>query len=112
MGALLTLTASQNLLVSISHLEGLPKLATLKVNNNKLATLNPAPNLPKLAVLDLTANLIEKVDEFNHLVPLPSLRHIIVAENQVANEMGDGIRKEIIMILQQIERIGEDKVED
>lgn len=49
--------------------------------------------------MNLRANLIEKLDEFHNLKPIISLKSITMHENPVATELGDGVRKEIIMIL-------------
>lgn len=61
--------------------------------------MSEIPNLPKIFHINLRANLIEKLDEFHNLKPLISLKSITMHENPVATELGDGVRKEIIMIL-------------
>lgn len=61
--------------------------------------MNEIPDLPKIHHLNLRANLIEKLDEFHSLKSLTSLKSITMHENPVATELGDGVRKEIIMIL-------------
>lgn len=77
----------------------MPELHTLHLRANKIVVLAFIPDLPKLHHLNLRANLIEKLDEFTSLKSL-SLKSITMHENPVATEMGDGVRKEIIMILQ------------
>lgn len=77
----------------------LPELHTLHLRNNKIVTFTIIPHLPKLFHLNIRANLIEKLEEFNKLTSLENLRSITMHENPVATEIGDGVRKEIIMIL-------------
>ncbi|CAK69100.1 unnamed protein product (macronuclear) [Paramecium tetraurelia] len=102
--------AAQNAIISIGHLNQLPEMHILHLRANKIVVLTDIPNLPKLHHLNLRSNLIEKLDEFNNLKSLETLKLIIMHENQIASKIGDGIRKEIIMILQQIERINKDPV--
>jgi Leucine-rich repeat (LRR) protein len=78
----------------------MPELHTLHLRANKIVVLAFIPDLPKLHHLNLRANLIEKLDEFTSLKSLANLKSITMHENPVATEMGDGVRKEIIMILQ------------
>lgn len=77
----------------------LPELHTLHLRNNKIVAFTIIPQLPKLFHLNIRSNLIEKLEEFNKLTSLENLRSITMHENPVATEIGDGVRKEIIMIL-------------
>jgi len=77
----------------------MPKLRKLRVGNNKLITFDSVPNLPNLQKIDIKENQVAKVTEFGKL-KFPNLAKIIVSANPCADELGAGLKTDIIILFE------------
>ena len=77
----------------------MPKLRKLRLGINKLVTFDFVPNLPNLQKIDIKENLVAKVAEFGKL-KFPNLTKIIVTANPCAEELGAGLKTDIIILFE------------
>jgi Leucine Rich repeats (2 copies) len=77
----------------------MPKLRKLRLGNNKLVTFDQVPTLPNLQKLDIKENQVAKVAEFGRL-KFPNLFKIIVTANPCAEELGPGIKTDILILFE------------
>lgn len=99
MPCLIELYAAENDLTSFEELKNLPQLKKLHLRKNKIVDLIEIPNLPLLYHLNLRENLIAKLSDFSSLLTLGALKSITAHQNPVADEIGDAMKKEVVMIL-------------
>jgi hypothetical protein len=77
----------------------MPKLRKLRIGTNKLVTFDFVPNLPNLQKIDIKENLVSKVNEFGKL-KFPLIEKIIVSANPCAEELGAGLKIDIIILFE------------
>jgi len=77
----------------------MPNLRKLRLGNNKFVTIDFVPNLPSLQKIDMKENQVAKVIEFGKL-KFPNLFKIIVSANPCAEELGAGLKIDIIILFQ------------
>jgi len=77
----------------------MPKLRKLRIGNNKLVTFDSVPNLPALEKIDIKENQVANVKEFGKL-KFPLLTKIIVSANPCAEELGPGIKTDILILFE------------
>lgn len=64
---------------------------------NKIEVLkSPLPQLPKLSLLNLDENIIADVKTFYNLREIPSLKTLLCNNNPFLEELGNGLKKELI----------------
>merc|ERR1712151_248456 len=112
MPLLTELNISENEIKDLIPLKNLPSLKKLNATTNKLESLDDLPDLPSLEVLDIGANVIEKPNELPKLSGLRRLRTLIMAGNPWADEKDDGLKKEVLIALDElnIKTVNEDEV--
>jgi hypothetical protein len=98
-------------LTTLKGLENLPVLRKLRLVNNKIETIDIVPNLPSLEKLDIRENQIKDVKEFGKL-KFPKLSKINVLNNPSADEIGGGIKTEILILFEgfDLKAINKDEV--
>ena len=74
--------------------------------------LDEVPDLPSLLELDLSGNQIEGLKELEKLRKLAKLRTLIVSGNEALDGLGDGIKKELLILLDmlKLQKVNEDEV--
>jgi len=77
----------------------MPKLRKLRIGNNKIVIFDYVPNLPNLQKIDIKENQVAKVTEFGKL-KFPNLAKIIVSANPCAEELGAGLKTDIIILFE------------
>ena len=93
------LSINENEVASLAGIEHCPKLKKLSLEKNKLEKIDVVPKLPCLEELNLTANLIPNMEEVAKLDSLKNLKSLNLAENPVAEEKGDDLKKETLIVL-------------
>ena len=83
----------------MNGIENLPKLRKLRLATNKISTLDFVPNLPNLQKLDIKENQVAKITEFGKL-KFPNLFKITVSANPCSEEVGAGIKTEILILFE------------
>ena len=99
MSHLQELYLNENKITDLSALTDLPSLRKLDLNTNKIVSLASKPELPSLEVIDLSNNLIASGDELIHLGTFPKLRVIILSGCPYAEEQGDKLKNEILIMI-------------
>lgn len=99
MVSLQELYLNENKITDLSALIDLPNLRKLDLNTNKIVSLASKPDLPSLEVLDLSNNLIASGDELLHLGNYGKLRVLILTGCPYAEEQGDKLKNEILIML-------------
>lgn len=94
-----SLSINENEVASLNGIEHCPKLTKLSLEKNKLEKIDTVPKLPCLEELNLGANLIPNMEEVAKLNSLKSLKSLNLAENPVAEEKGDDLKKETLIVL-------------
>lgn len=112
MAKLQELYLNENEITSLKELKNLPSLKRLEVNTNKLETLDDLPELPALERFDVGGNQIEKSTELKKLGTLLCLKHIVLAGCPFADEKGDDLKKEVLIMLDHlsIKMVNEDEI--
>jgi len=77
----------------------MPKLRKLRIGTNKIVSFEYVPNLPNLKKIDVKENQVAKVIEFGKL-KFPNLAKIIVSANPCAEELGAGLKTDIIILFE------------
>lgn len=77
----------------------MPKLRKLRLAANKLKTFDSVPNLPALEKIDIKENIVANVKEFGKL-KFPLLNKIIVTANPCSDELGAGIKIDILILFE------------
>ena len=90
---------NENKITDLSQLTELPSLKKLDLNTNKIVSLASKPFLPSLEVIDLSNNLIASADEIAHLGSFTKLRVIILNGCPFAEEQGDKLKNEILIMI-------------
>ena len=99
MSHLQELYLNENKITDLSALTELPNLRKLDLNTNKIVSLATKPDFPSLEVLDLSNNLIASGDELIHLGSFSKLRVIILTGCPYAEEQGDKLKNELLIMI-------------
>ena len=95
-----TLSAAENPeLAQIGGIENCPKLKTLDIQKTKVESFETVPDLPSLQEINMTGCPIAKLEEIGKLITLKSLQSINLTETPIAEEKGDDLKKEVLIIL-------------
>eukprot|EP00352_Strombidinopsis_acuminata_P008602 CAMPEP_0176372572 /NCGR_PEP_ID=MMETSP0126-20121128/25472_1 /TAXON_ID=141414 ORGANISM="Strombidinopsis acuminatum, Strain SPMC142" /NCGR_SAMPLE_ID=MMETSP0126 /ASSEMBLY_ACC=CAM_ASM_000229 /LENGTH=157 /DNA_ID=CAMNT_0017732443 /DNA_START=544 /DNA_END=1017 /DNA_ORIENTATION=+ len=88
---------AENELTSFNHLHNLPSLKKLNLRGNKIESFKDGlPDLPALEYLNLRENAIAEGKELTQLCSFKRLNKLNMQGCPIADEKGDGFRKEII----------------
>lgn len=105
---------TDNKIESVSLLKDLPGLKTLMLRNNAIASLDSFPDLPELTYLNLRETKLENLAEISNLTGLSKLSELIVAGTPLEENVGAGIKKEILILLEnlKLKRINKEEVNE
>ena len=90
---------NENKISDISGLADLPMLKKLDLNTNKMNAMANLPNLPSLEELDLSNNLIADDKCLPYFGLFKNLKTLILTGCPYAEEKGDGLKGEVLVIL-------------
>jgi len=77
----------------------MPNLRSLDLSNNKFEQLAEMPELPSLETLDLQGNKLKDKECIFALAKYPKLQVVNMAGNPFAEELGEGLKAEILVEL-------------
>ena len=86
-------------LANIAGIENCPKLKSLNIEKTKVEAFESVPDLPALQELNMTGCPIAKIEEIGKLITLKSLQSLNLTETPIAEEKGDDLKKEVLIIL-------------
>ena len=112
MTALVELYLAENQIKSLAGLKDLPALKKLHLRKNEIAEVDSVPVLPSLEYLNLRENQIAKLADIVQLGSNKGLNVLIVTGNPVGEELGDGLKKEILIAMDHLafKRINKDEI--
>ena len=111
MPCLVELYLAENELVSLEGLENVPSLKKLHCRKNQIAKLQKIGTLPAIEYLNLRENPIENIKEAQHLKSLMTLKSLNIKASPPSEELGDGVKKEILILLGNLKFTSINKVE-
>ena len=94
-----TLSVAENQLTSITGISGCPNLSKLNLAGNKIEVFDSVPDLPGLQEINMTGCPIAKIEEVGKLITLKSLNSLNFTETPLAEEKGDDLKKEVLILL-------------
>jgi Leucine-rich repeat (LRR) protein len=97
--ALESLSVAENQLTSITGIINCPKLKKLNLQGNKIETFDTVPDLPGLQEINMTGCPIAKIEEIGKLITLRNLNSLNLTETPLAEEKGDELKKEVLILL-------------
>jgi len=71
----------------------------LNLQANKIESFDAIPHLPALKEINLQGNPITKLAEIGKLIAFSNLASINLLETPIAEEKGDDLRKEVLILL-------------
>ena len=80
-------------------MEELPSLRKLRLASNKLETFDYIPDLPSLEKIDVKENQVSNVKQFGNL-KFPRISKINVLSNPCSDEIGGGMKTEILILFE------------
>lgn len=103
---------AQNEIVSLAGLENLPVLETVHLRGNKIERIDAEslPSLPALKYLNLRENPIPATSELVKLSAFPGLKRLHVQGGPLAEEVGDNLKKEILIVLPNLLDVNKEEV--
>jgi len=108
---LIELYAAENYLTSFKELRNLPQLKKLHLRENQLESLNfELPELPHLYHLNIRANKISDLKSILNLKKYATMLSLTMHQNPAIDEVGDGAKREIIMILGYLNRVNKEEI--
>lgn len=108
---LLELYAAENYLTSFKELKNLPQLKKLHLRSNQLVNLDfELPELPHLYHLNIRENKIADLKGIINLMKYSTLLSLTMHQNPAIDEVGDGAKKEVLMILGYLNRVNKEDV--
>ena len=93
------LNLSENLINTMEGIEKCPKLKKLNLSNNKFEQFENIPDLPALEELNLSLCPISKLDSLGNFIKFKSLKNLNLSETPIAEEKGDDLKKEVLIML-------------
>ena len=94
-----TLSMNNNELTSLNGITGCNALKVLNLNQNKLEGFDVVPDLPGLEEISMTHCPISKIAELGKLIKYTKLRTLNVLETPLAEEAGESLKKEVLILL-------------
>ena len=95
-----TLSAAENpALTQIGGIQNCPKLQSLNIEKTKVESFESVPDLPALKELNMTGCPIAKIEEIGKLISLKSLQSLNLTETPIAEEKGDDLKKEVLIVV-------------
>lgn len=107
------LTLAENKITNFTGLTNMPCLKKLDLSKNLIEDLSRMPELPSLEELELSKNKIANKDCLPHFAQYPKLNFLSMMETPLGEELGDGFKSEILVILGtqlNFKMIGEEEV--
>ena len=103
---------AENKLTSLEGLSNLPNLTKLSLRQNEFVKFEHPLDLPKLEYLNLRENKVESLDEVAKLNTLKALKTFNMLGNPIADDLGDGFKKEtlILFLSNKFDKINKDEV--
>lgn len=99
LGRLTEITLAENKIIDFSGLHNMPCLQKLDLQSNKIEDCTKLPHLPALEELDLSNNLIANGDCLPCFAKYPKLHTLVMTGCPFAEEMGDRLKNEVLVIL-------------
>lgn len=94
------LSAAENPeLSTITGIENCPKLKSLNLEKTKIESFDTVPDLPCLEEINLTGCPIAKLEEIGKLVAYKNLQSLNLTETPIAEEKGEDLKKEVLILL-------------
>ena len=90
---------AENQLTTLTGIKNCPKLKKLNVPLNKIETFDTVPDLPCLEELNMSGCPIAKLEEICKLISLKKLCNLNLTETPLAEEKGDDLKKEVLILL-------------
>jgi len=103
---------AQNEIVSLAGLHDLPALEVLHLRGNKLERIDAdsMPSLPALKYINLRENPVPTAAELGKLSAFRGLTKLHVQGGPLAEEVGDNLKKEILIVLPNLLDINKEEV--
>ena len=94
-----TLSVADNELTSIKGITACNKLKTLILDRTKLEAFDDVPDLPGLEEISMVGTPLAKLEEVGKLISFRKLRSLNLSETPLAEEKGDDLKKEVLILL-------------
>lgn len=106
------LYAAENYLTSFKELKNLPQLKKLHLRGNQIQNLSfELPELPHLYHLNVRENRISDLKSIVSLMKYPTMLSLTMHQNPAIDEVGDGAKREILMILIYLNRVNKEEIQ-
>lgn len=106
------LYAAENYLTTFKELKNLPQLKKLHLRGNQIQSLGfELPELPHLYHLNVRENRISDLKSIVSLMKYPTMFSLTMHQNPAIDEVGDGAKREILMILIYLNRVNKEEVQ-
>lgn len=94
----------------------MPSLRKLVLTKNKVAAIEGFPRLPSLQHVVLNENQLADLKQLDNLKVNPTLRQLDMVENPITTEKADGFKLEVLIrlndTLSQLRRLNDEEVTD
>ncbi len=108
---LLELYIAENFLTSFKEIKNMPQLKKLHLRGNRIENFNfELPELPHLYHLNIRENKLSDLKSIINLKKYPTLLSLTMHQNPAIDEVGEGAKKEILMILGYLSRVNKEEV--
>ena len=106
------LYAAENYLTTFKELKNLPQLKKLHLRGNQIQSLGfELPELPHLYHLNVRENRISDLKSIVSLMKYPTMLSLTMHQNPAIDEVGDGAKREILMILIYLNRVNKEEIQ-
>ena len=106
------LYAAENYLTTFKELKNLPQLKKLHLRGNQIQNLGfELPELPHLYHLNVRENRISDLKSIVSLMKYSTMLSLTMHQNPAIDEVGDGAKREILMILIYLNRVNKEEVQ-
>lgn len=99
MKSLRELHLNENQITSLKGICGCNELKILNLNQNKIEVFDEVPHLPALEDISMTHCPITAIAEVGKLIKYKKLKSLNLAETPLAEEQGEGLKKEVLILL-------------
>ena len=106
------LYAAENYLTTFKELKNLPQLKKLHLRGNQIQSLGfELPELPHLYHLNVRENRISDLKSIVSLMKYPTMLSLTMHQNPAIDEVGDGAKRDILMILIYLNRVNKEEIQ-